>query len=98
MRLRMAAVCALGVALCFVPALARQAATPKPPTLTVDKLWPKPLPNHWVYGSITGLAVEKTGHFFWAFAVCSIVVLLGAASYAFLMGPVKPVTWPETRP
>jgi len=43
--------------------------------------------------AITGFAVEKTGHFFWAFAICSAVVLAGAASYAFLLGPVEPVKW-----
>jgi len=43
--------------------------------------------------AITGFAVEKTGHFFWAFAVCSAVVLAGAASYAFLLGRVEPVKW-----
>jgi len=43
---------------------------------------------------ITGFAVERTGHFFLAFAICSAVVLTGAAAYAFLMGPVEPVQWP----
>ena len=43
--------------------------------------------------AITGFVVEKTGHFFWAFAVCSAVVLAGAASYAFLLGRVEPVQW-----
>ena len=43
--------------------------------------------------AITGFAVEKTGHFFWAFAICSAVVLVGAAAYAFLLGPVEPLDW-----
>jgi sugar phosphate permease len=43
--------------------------------------------------AITGFAVEKSGHFFWAFAVCSAVVLAGAAAYAFLLGPVEPLEW-----
>lgn len=47
--------------------------------------------------AITGFAVEKTGSFFWAFAVCSAVVLVGAAAYAFLMGPVEPVQWPAKK-
>ena len=47
---------------------------------------------------ITGFAVERTGHFFWAFAVCSAVVLVGAAAYAFLMGPVEPLQWPAREP
>ena len=43
--------------------------------------------------AITGLVVQKTGHFFWAFAVSAGVVLVGAAGYAFLLGPVQPVVW-----
>jgi MFS family permease len=43
--------------------------------------------------AITGFAVQRTGHFFWAFAICSAVVLGGAAAYAFLLGPVEPVQW-----
>ena len=29
-----------------------------PPKAEVDPLWPKPLPNHWILGSITGVAVD----------------------------------------
>lgn len=36
----------------------------KAPTFDVDKLWPMPLPNHWVYGSITGLAIDNRDHVF----------------------------------
>jgi DNA-binding beta-propeller fold protein YncE len=32
------------------------------PKLQVDPLWPKPLPNHWLYGSITGVAVDARDH------------------------------------
>jgi DNA-binding beta-propeller fold protein YncE len=39
------------------PARAAQA-----PMLTVDPLWPKPLPNHWVLGSVTGVAVDSQDH------------------------------------
>lgn len=28
------------------------------PNYRVDPLWPQPLPNHWVWGSITGVAVD----------------------------------------
>jgi hypothetical protein len=28
----------------------------------VDPLWPKPLPNHWLLGSITGLAIDARDH------------------------------------
>jgi hypothetical protein len=28
----------------------------------VDPLWPKPLPNHWLFGSITGVTVDARDH------------------------------------
>ena len=28
----------------------------------VDPFWPKPLPNHWLFGSITGVAVDARNH------------------------------------
>ena len=41
---------------------AEQSVTPSAPTLQVDPLWPKPLPNHWLFGSITGVAVDARDH------------------------------------
>lgn len=32
------------------------------PTFEVDPLWPKPLPNHWVLGSLGGIAVDEQDH------------------------------------
>ncbi len=32
------------------------------PSYQVDPLWPQPLPNHWVFGSITGVAVDGQDH------------------------------------
>jgi DNA-binding beta-propeller fold protein YncE len=32
------------------------------PAYQVDPLWPKPLPNHWILGSVTGLAVDGQDH------------------------------------
>src|SRR5438552_2486420 len=32
------------------------------PRLEVDPLWPKPLPNHWILGSVTGVAVDAQDH------------------------------------
>jgi len=32
------------------------------PAFKVDPLWPKPLPNHWVLGSVTGVAVDARDH------------------------------------
>jgi cyanate permease len=43
--------------------------------------------------AITGLVVEKTGHFYLAFAVSAAVVLSGAAIYVFWLGPVEAVRW-----
>ena len=37
-------------------------AQAKAPAFEVDRLWPMPLPNHWVYGSITGLAIDSRDH------------------------------------
>ena len=33
-----------------------------PPKAEVDSLWPRPLPNHWILGSITGVAVDSRDH------------------------------------
>ena len=32
------------------------------PVYRVDPLWPKPLPNHWILGSVTGVAVDAQDH------------------------------------
>src|ERR1051326_131684 len=32
------------------------------PSFKVDPLWPKPLPNHWILGSVTGVAVDAQDH------------------------------------
>jgi hypothetical protein len=32
------------------------------PRYVVDPFWPKPLPNHWVLGSVTGVAVDSRDH------------------------------------
>ena len=39
--------------------LSLEAQTPAVPRLTVDATWPKPLPNKWKMGGVTGLAVDK---------------------------------------
>jgi cyanate permease len=43
--------------------------------------------------AITGFVVDKTGQFFWAFAVSAAVALIGSTMYLFLLGPVEPVVW-----
>jgi ACS family D-galactonate transporter-like MFS transporter len=43
--------------------------------------------------ALTGVVLERTGHFYWPFAIVTIIALMGAASWVFIVGPVKPVTW-----
>jgi len=33
-----------------------------PPSFAVDPLWPKPMGNHWLLGSVTGIAVDAQDH------------------------------------
>ena len=54
----LAAFCAGGT---FTGASTAQNKT-QPPRFQVDPLWPKPLPNHWVLGSVTGVAVDSQDH------------------------------------
>ena len=42
---------------------------------------------------ITGFVVDKTGQFFWAFAIAAAVALVGAVVYVFLLGRIMPVNW-----
>jgi len=43
--------------------------------------------------ALTGIVVDRTGHFFWAFAITASVSLLGSLAYTFAIGPVEPVLW-----
>jgi ACS family D-galactonate transporter-like MFS transporter len=43
--------------------------------------------------AMTGFVVDRTGHFLWAFAIAAAVAWLGAISWIFVIGPVKPVAW-----
>ena len=51
----------IGVAVAAIlgPATAQ---APQAPTFQVDPFWPRPLPNHWLFGSITGVAVDSRNH------------------------------------
>ena len=37
-------------------------AAQAPPSAQVDSLWPKPLPNHWILGSVTGVTTDSRDH------------------------------------
>jgi MFS transporter, ACS family, D-galactonate transporter len=51
--------------------------------------------------ALTGLVVQRTGHFFWAFAATAAVLVAGAVSWALVVGRVEPLAWqgkPSPRP
>jgi hypothetical protein len=39
-----------------------EAAGHQAPRFEVDPLWPKPLPNHWIMGSVIGVSVDSNDH------------------------------------
>ncbi len=43
--------------------------------------------------AVTGLVVERTGSFAWAFGLTACVVLAGAMVYLFVLGRVEPARW-----
>lgn len=53
-----------GAALLAIPVLlaARQGATVQAPRFEVDPYWPKPMPNRWLLGSATGIAIDSRDH------------------------------------
>jgi hypothetical protein len=59
--LRGSASLAVGLAISLMP-LSAQRSFPQVPTFQVDPLWPKPLPNHWILGSVTGVSVDGQDH------------------------------------
>jgi len=42
---------------------------------------------------ITGAVVDRTGEFTWAFAVAGVVSVVGALSWATLIGRIEPLAW-----
>ncbi len=62
-RLRSSTLLALGLAFTLVPVSAQRVARAgEVPTFQVDPFWPRPLPNHWILGSVTGVAVGPDDH------------------------------------
>ena len=43
--------------------------------------------------AVTGFLLDRTGHFYWAFAMVSAVAFAGAFSFIFVVGPVEAVIW-----
>ena len=44
---------------------------------------------------VVGLVVERTGSYFWAFALAALMALLGALLCGFLLPTVRAVEWPD---
>jgi MFS family permease len=47
---------------------------------------------------VTGLVVDRTGEFFWAFAIAAGVALIGAFAFGVLIPRIEPVVWPDYPP
>jgi len=47
----------------------------------------------WIAPTVIGLIVQQTGSFFYVFVITSVVTLLGAVSWIFIVGPIKPIQW-----
>lgn len=43
--------------------------------------------------TLTGFVLDRTGQFYWPFAITTTVALAGTASWIFLVGRVEPVVW-----
>jgi MFS family permease len=43
--------------------------------------------------AVTGLVVQRTGHFYWAFAIMMGVELAAVTCWIFVVGPVEQVNW-----
>jgi ACS family D-galactonate transporter-like MFS transporter len=46
-----------------------------------------------IVSAITGVLLDRTGHFFWAFLVTAAISVLGVFFWNFLASPVEPVIW-----
>jgi MFS family permease len=44
---------------------------------------------------LTGIVVDRTGQYFWAFSIVGAVLLLGAAAWGVIIERVEPVRWPR---
>jgi sugar phosphate permease len=51
----------------------------------------------WVAPALTGLLVQRTGHFYWPFFITTGVAWIGALNWLLVVGRVEPVIWSEKR-
>jgi len=52
----------------------------------------------WIAPVVTGLVVDKTGRFFWAFIITALIALLGSLSWIFIVGALQQVDWSDRSP
>jgi sugar phosphate permease len=43
--------------------------------------------------AITGFVLQRTGHFYWSFAILTAVALMGTVSWVFVVGPLEQQVW-----
>ena len=46
---------------------------------------------------VTGFVVERTGEFFWAFAIACGVTLFGLFAWGVIIPRVEPLSWSENK-
>jgi cyanate permease len=46
-----------------------------------------------VTSAVTGIVLDRTGHFFWAFVIAASFTCVGALSWGFVVGRLEPVQW-----
>ena len=46
-----------------------------------------------VASALTGLVVDRTGRFFWAFIITAVIASLGSLSWIFIVGALQQVDW-----
>lgn len=46
---------------------------------------------------LSGFLLDRAGHFYRAFFIAAAVVWIGALSWIFIVGPIKPVAWTPTQ-
>jgi len=51
----------------------------------------------WIAPVATGLVVDETGQFFWAFIITAVIALLGSLSWIFIVGAIQQVDWSAPR-
>jgi len=47
----------------------------------------------WVAPTLTGLLVQRTGHFYWPFFITTAVAWIGGLDWVLVVGRVEPVVW-----